>query len=459
MAITMKLNHVDELSGGRKRFRRRFPKDVVPIVGKTFLQVAMKAREGSALVQEHHALMAEFDKQVSIARGETLLTPREQFLVDVEEAKTLLSGVTGLNDQYDEQLGVWVDGGKAEVLAEALLASGARSSLIQAVANPQQLPPAHTLEDARLLYLKERIGDDRPKSVRLDRVCGYMADTFGPLKDFALLDLKREHARSLRDAMLSMLKKDGTPRAVSSVKRELNMVRAMVGIGSREFDLSDKMGNPFEKLDMPKATQTLEARDERDPLPVDLIKAMRGCLERSCKSRELLRIWNLLSGTGCRMAEITGLLVDEVILDHEVPHLVIRPNSVRSLKTRSSVRKVPLVGLALDTAQEAVRESHSADEATPLFHTYAKPRGADGASQALMKHLRKVTTNPRHTNHSLRHSMKDWLREAGVPTLEQNLILGHTLGGEGDTAYGGELAKLRVTHKALLKVSDLGLLA
>lgn len=241
-----------------------------------------------------------------------------------------------------------------------------------------------------------------------------------------MLDLKREHTRSLRDAMLSTLKSDGTPRAVSSVKRELNMVRAMVGIGVREFDLSDKMGNPFEKLDMPKAVETLEARDDQDPLPVDLITAMRSRLEGTCKSPELVRIWNLLTGTGCRLAEITGLLFDEVVLEHEVPHLIIRPNIVRTLKNRSSVRKVPLVGLALETAQETVKAALRDGEAVPLFPSYAKPRGADGASKALMKHLRKVTNNPRHANHSLRHSMKDWLREAGVPPLEQNLIQGHT---------------------------------
>ncbi len=66
-----------------------------------------------------------------------------------------------------------------------------------------------------------------------------------------------------------------------------------------------------------------------------------------------------------------------------------------------------------------------------------------------MKNLRTVTKNPRHVDHSLRHNMKDWLREAGVSVLEQNLILGHTLGGEGDTAHGGEKAKLAVTSKAL----------
>lgn len=90
-------------------------------------------------------------------------------------------------------------------------------------------------------------------------------------------------------------------------------------------------------------------------------------------------------------------------------------------------------------------------EGDALFPRYARERGADTASQALMKNLRTLTKNPRHVNHSLRHNMKDWLREAGVSVLEQNLILGHTLGGEGDTAYGGDRAKLAVTTKALTK--------
>lgn len=446
MAVTMELKHVDELSGGRKRFRRRFPKDVAPVVGKTFMQVAMKAREGAAMVQEHRALMADFDRQVSLARGESSLSPRAQWQVDRSEAEAMLSAISGLPDENDRR----------DVLGEELIKAGYRSSLVREVLDPSVTGPQHTLEDARQLYLKERIGDDRPKTVRLDRICNRMVETLGSLKDFPLADLKREHARSLRDAMLAATKKDGQPLSVSSVKRELNMVSAMVGHGIREFDLSDKLSNPFEKLDMPKAAQTVAARDDRDPLPADMILAMRRRLEVSCKTPDLVRIWDLLAGTGCRMAEVTGLLIEDVVLDHEVPHLWIRPNAIRILKTRSSVRKVPLVGDTLRVGQEAVKEALGRGGGSSLFLPYAKPRGADGASQSLMKHLRTVTSNPRHTNHSLRHSMKDCLREAGVPALEQNLILGHTLGGEGDTAYGGELAKLRVTQKALLRLHRQG---
>ncbi len=52
MLLVMKLKHVDELSGGRKRFRWRYPKAVIPVVGEEFFQVPMKARDGADLVAE-----------------------------------------------------------------------------------------------------------------------------------------------------------------------------------------------------------------------------------------------------------------------------------------------------------------------------------------------------------------------------------------------------------------------
>lgn len=75
--------------------------------------------------------------------------------------------------------------------------------------------------------------------------------------------------------------------------------------------------------------------------------------------------------------------------------------------------------------------------------------GSDAASAALMKHVRRVTTDPKHTVHSLRHNLKDRLILAEVSSLDQNLILGHALGGVGDRVYGGEVAKLRRTTEAM----------
>ena len=49
------MKHVDELAGGRKRFRRRWPKDVGEALGEKFMQRPIQAREGAALVPERRA--------------------------------------------------------------------------------------------------------------------------------------------------------------------------------------------------------------------------------------------------------------------------------------------------------------------------------------------------------------------------------------------------------------------
>jgi len=53
---------------------------------------------------------------------------------------------------------------------------------------------------------------------------------------------------------------------------------------------------------------------------------------------------SLLGETGCRLAEIVGLRLEDIDLDNELLH--IRPNSARRLKNKTSERVLPLVGYA-----------------------------------------------------------------------------------------------------------------
>lgn len=68
MALVVSLKHIDERSGGRNRFRRRWPKDVGEALGEKFMQRPMKAREGSALVSERENLQREFEATVAAHR-------------------------------------------------------------------------------------------------------------------------------------------------------------------------------------------------------------------------------------------------------------------------------------------------------------------------------------------------------------------------------------------------------
>ena len=55
----------------------------------------------------------------------------------------------------------------------------------------------------------------------------------------------------------------------------------------------------------------------------------------------------LISDTGLRLSEATGLAIDDIVLDTEIPHLIIQPHPWRRLKTKGSHRTIPFVGFSL----------------------------------------------------------------------------------------------------------------
>jgi len=60
----------------------------------------------------------------------------------------------------------------------------------------------------------------------------------------------------------------------------------------------------------------------------------------------------LLINTGMRPIEAIGLELADFVLDHEIPYVHVRQNSVRVLKTPHSERCIPLLGVSLDAAKE-----------------------------------------------------------------------------------------------------------
>jgi integrase len=98
-------------------------------------------------------------------------------------------------------------------------------------------------------------------------------------------------------------------------------------------------------------------------------------------------------------------------------------------------------------ALQVLRQGKEADEA--IFTRYARPRGADSASQTCQKRLRKVVKDPKKTLHSLRHSMKDSLRNSGCPEELAKSLLGHSDGSVA-SRYGSGYT-LEVMREALAK--------
>ncbi len=296
------------------------------------------------------------------------------------------------------------------------------------------------LADAKQLYLQERIiGDinEHHKTARLERVMTHLHAIIKP--DCPLSQITRKDAREVRDRMLTEL--NMTP---ITVKRYLCDVSAMVNLGLREFDIRGAI-NPF--LNLPIKIDTV-AREERDPLPAEVLTAMQERLSTHA-APDIWNIWQMVEGTGCRLGEVTGLLKSDVHTENQIPYIDLIFHNHRRLKTNGSIRRVPLVGSALKAAQNALRDSTGS---VFLFPRYGRVRGADSASAALMKHLRAVSDNPKHTVHSLRHGMEDKLTRAGVSEFDRNLVLGHSSGGMSER-YGGAEVRLEMAYKALISVN------
>jgi len=121
-----------------------------------------------------------------------------------------------------------------------------------------------------------------------------------------------------------------------------------------------------------------------------------------------------MADTGARVNEITGLEPDDIVLDAPVPHLIIRPNEIRSLKTAHSERVIPLIGVAL----AAMKRNPGG------FPRYAAKNAS--ASGAINKYLRERKLLPDGaTLYGLRHGFQDRLIEVEAPERIQADLMGH----------------------------------
>jgi integrase len=141
----------------------------------------------------------------------------------------------------------------------------------------------------------------------------------------------------------------------------------------------------------------------------------------------------MIIDTGARMAEITGLALSDLVLDADVPHMIIKEQPWRSIKTAGSRRKVPLVGASLWAATRIIQTSKAGQSfAFPRYNTAIKCN-ASSASATIVQFIRSQGIN--HIAHELRHSIQDRLRNVQCPKDIRYAIDGHAHQDVGDT-YG-----------------------
>lgn len=202
----------------------------------------------------------------------------------------------------------------------------------------------------------------------------------------------------------------------SSGNRDLGNLRILFGDYHRHIGEMDRF-NPFVGLSF--------ADDEEKTRPPFTVEWIRDTIMApgvlAGLNDEARAIPLLMIETGARPSELSNLMPGDIILDHDVPHLSIRPrrerHNPREIKTTVSIRQIPLVGVSLAAAKA---------------HPHGFPRyreKSNGLSGTLMKYFRENGLFPtqEHAIYSFRHSFEDRMKEAHIDEELRRILMGHAL--------------------------------
>ena len=427
--------NTERKADGIYRYRRRVPVKAIKALGKGFLYRNLGRTKDEVLgnwAKAREEIEALFEQAKSDTDKEAKVfaeaSERDKVLHLVEkhygeEASQMLSA-GAVDENLEHALMGLADDlhGKISRKTEAILYSGRV---------PDKVITMSAVIDAYYAY--KTTGDvavDKRLHNRLMRTKADLTEALGAVKvnKLHISNITRLDANTYRDLLLTRM-------VPSSVQRNKNTINASFNWFVKENGLD--LLSPFVFI-IKDATHT-----KNDKLP--LTQQDISLLNTKFAGSSVDVIFKVLRDTGMRVGEVAGLLVGDVSLQDKTLH--IQPNEGRRLKNLSSERKIPLseTSLVALQAQRLGKEDHES-----IFPKYARANGNTALSATVMKHFRQVIKDPRKSAHSLRHTMKDNLRNTGCDSSLADAILGHTTAGVGARYGSGYSAE--VMRDALAKI-------
>lgn len=232
--------------------------------------------------------------------------------------------------------------------------------------------------------------------------------------DIPMDEITRDHANQFFDWWRDRVTGATGDRALSgnSANRDIGNMRALYREHFKRLGEEDR-ANPFRNLNFadPKS-----AKKDVPPFPPLWIaeRILRPAAFEGINRDGALIILSLIE-TGARPSEICNLDPGHIRLDDQVPHIQIRFRKDRAIKTESSERDIPLVGVSL-AAMRAAPDG------------FARYRDRETAlSSNLMKHFRKRDLFPSadHRIYSFRHAFEKRMLEAGIDYGLRCTLMGH----------------------------------
>lgn len=226
--------------------------------------------------------------------------------------------------------------------------------------------------------------------------------------------------------------------SANTANRELGNIRKALSSYMRHIG-NDDYKNPFDGLSFVE-----KIKNTRPPFSTQWIKdkilapgALAGLNE------EARGIVLAMIETGCRPSELCNITADKIIIDGDVPHITIAPvikgAQKREIKTKSSIRQIPLVGVALEVFKRHrsgfPRYRDKGDSLSAAVNSFFKENG--------------LLPTEDHTAYSLRHSFEDRMKVGGLDTELRMILMGHS---SSRPAYGAG-GTLEWRRDELLKIA------
>jgi integrase len=274
-----------------------------------------------------------------------------------------------------------------------------------------------TLSDAFDIYMSENTSAHRRKfKLNANQYFNRFTAIFG---DLYLDELKHWHITQYRDKLLAQ------GLHPNSIRKHNNILNAMINMAFKHLDI-DRL-SPFRGL---KIRGEGENTRPIPPITPEKLEQVKARLIRLNTPASLVGLIQL--NTGLRISEPTLARLEDLVLDHEIPHLWIRKNSLTDRKTKASIRAVPLVGISLDAAKELHVRAKLLGSPW-LLPQYAKEFGGCACSAILNKNLRPFEFR----SHMFRHAFIDRLKARNdIPLPLAESITGHGRGQTDFAVYG-----------------------
>ena len=257
--------------------------------------------------------------------------------------------------------------------------------------------------------------------------------------DLAMVDITRDHARQLYQHWVKRLAPtDGSKKKSASLgKRRMGDMRILYEEYFKHLGDIDRQ-NPFDGL-----TFSEKFKRSRPPFPIEWVRDKifkPGTL--AGMNAEARGIVLVLSETGARGGEICNLHNDVIKLGDAVPHILVEPRldpeDPREIKTVSSIRRIPLVGVALEVMKKFPNG----------FPSYKENENNFSSAAGKFFRENKLFPTKKHVIYSLRHTFEDRMKEARIDDELRNILMGHTV----DRPKYGSGGSLKLYQEEMMKI-------